>query len=597
MNSVAAAMQEEIDRFDGAALDALRERFGIDVAELAAIRAFSKVVDAKELAAEFAVMMAARSRLPAASEAAAEDEARFCAELLRAEAWAGDPEWINRLMRLWVACCEAGSDVGFVLEACAAMLAAAGRRLVGERAVVYQLEVDILFALERLMLGVAAVLTSATVHREQVLRSRLEELDEVTGLPNRRRFMRLLGNWLGTASESARIGLVVLTLEWGVAVQHLPLPDQDRLRLLIADALRDAVRPGDLLCATADNEWSLLMPGLRSPAQVRLAANRLVEVCESLLDGELRQLRGKISAGGAVGPEHGADAETLEHAARVALVVARQTGCGFEDYRVDIASTVQVYVDRERDFIRALQLQQFELVLQPQIDLRSGRCESAELLLRWYRESGESVAPLEVILLADRLGVLPQLSRWLVMHAVRTISELTAQGMPIRLSLNLTAADMRDDELPDLIGQGLRTWRVNPSQLTLEITETALLSDEVRVRQVIMRLRELGCDVALDDFGTGFSSLAYLRNLPVSELKIDQLFVRQLDQSERDRAIVEAVIRLGHGFGLRVVAEGVEDEATRDRLVASGCDLIQGYLLARPMPLEEFVDWYRNRLS
>ena len=124
---------------------------------------------------------------------------------------------------------------------------------------------------------------------------------------------------------------------------------------------------------------------------------------------------------------------------------------------------------------------------------------------------GDAVAPPEVILLADRLGVLPQLSRWLIMHSVRMISELTAQGMALRLSLNLTAADMRDEELPDLISQGLRTWRVNPSQLTLEITETALLSDEVRVRQVIVRLRELGCDVALDDFGTGFSSLAYLR--------------------------------------------------------------------------------------
>lgn len=125
--------------------------------------------------------------------------------------------------------------------------------------------------------------------------------------------------------------------------------------------------------------------GFAQPAQVRLAANRLVEVCESLLDGELRQLRGRIAAGGAVGPAHGADPETLEHAARVALVVARQTGRGFEDYREDIASTVQVYVDQERDFIRALQLQQFELVLQPQIDLRTGRCESAELLLRWHR--------------------------------------------------------------------------------------------------------------------------------------------------------------------------------------------------------------------
>ena len=597
MNAITAAIQEEVDRFDSEALGALRERFGIDIAELAAIRAFAKVVDPKELSAEFAVLMAARGRLSSASESAAAGEALFCAELLRAEAWAGDPDWIGRLLRLWLGCCDSGSDVGFVLEACAATLAAAGRRLVGERAVVYQLEVDILFALERLMLGVAAVLSSSTIRREQRLRARLEEIDEVTGLPNRHRFMRLLGSWLDTASDSVRIGLVVLTLEWGVAVQHLPVPDQDRLRLMIADALRDVVRPGDLLCATGDNEWSLLMPALRSPAQVRLAANRLVEVCESLLDGELRQLRGRIAAGGAVGPEHGTDPETLEHAARIALVVARQTGRGFEDYRDDIAATVQVYVDQERDFIRALQLQQFELVLQPQLDTRSGRCESAELLLRWYRDSGDSVAPPEVILLADRLGVLPQLSRWLIMHSVRMISELTAQGMALRLSLNLTAADMRDEELPDLISQGLRTWRVNPSQLTLEITETALLSDEVRVRQVIVRLRELGCDVALDDFGTGFSSLAYLRNLPVSELKIDQLFVRQLDRSERDRAIVDAVIRLGHGFGLRVVAEGVEDEATRAVLAESGCDLLQGYLLARPMPLDEFVTWYRARSS
>ena len=568
---------------------------GVGTAELAAIRAFTRVVAPADFARAFAVCL---SQIAGGSVAAGGGEqaaARFCSDLANCTEWSDPQPWFDRVHADWARCVDSGAEAGFALDACAALVKAAARYLTSDGAGVGRLEMDILFAIDAFAWCVASLLSQALLPRRADGAAR-GDIDSLTGLPNRHAVGRLLAQWLPkVAGDSVRVGLVLLSIEWGVAVRHLPAIERDRLRLAVSQRLGEAVRAGDVLCASGDHEWSLLLPALRSPAQLRLAANKLINACEALLEGEFGERCGRLRAGGAAGPEHGRDALALEVAARTALLIARQRELDFEDYRGEFAGVVGDAIDFERELLNALHLQELQLYLQPQVRLSDGRCVSVELLLRWQRHSGEWVAPPRIIEGAQQIGVLPRLSNWLIMHGAKVAAELAQAGVDVRVNLNVTANDLIDDELPVMVAQALDTWRVPPERYGLEITESALVSDEQRAARLIAELRELGCPVALDDFGTGFSSLAYLRNLPVTELKIDQMFVRQLAHSRPDQAIVEAVMRLADGFGLQVVAEGVEDEQARHLLAEAGCDLIQGHLEARAMPLAEFIGWWRAR--
>ncbi len=570
---------------------------GVGSAERAAIRAFARVVAQGDFARDFAMALGRLARDTVAGGSAEAAQAAFCGELAACGGWQEGEAWFERVSASWAECLACGAGVGFALDACAALVKAAERHLAGERAVVYQLEMDILFAVDAFAWCVASLLARQSVAEASTgaVAVAVAEHDSLTGLPNRRRYTRLLDDWLVAAGPDGRVGLVVLGMEWGVAVQHLPLAERDRLRLAVTERLNVAVRPGDVLCSTGEHEWSLLLPVLRSPAQVRLAANKLIASCESLLDGEFRELCGQLTGGGAFGPDHGDDTASLEFAARTALLAARKADQRFEDYRDEMSTLVDETVEFERELLGAIYRQELRLFLQPQVRFDDGRCTSAELLLRWQRRNGEWVPPPRVIDAAHRMGVLPKLSRWLIMHAAHMAAMLAGQAVDVKVNLNVTAIDLRDEELPELVAQALTTWRVPADRFGIEVTETALVTDHHHAAELISRLRALGCPVALDDFGTGFSSLAYLRNLPVTALKIDQLFVRQLGTSKADQAIVDAIMRLADGFGLQVVAEGVEDPSARDLLRAAGCDLMQGYLESAAMPLDEFVAWWRQR--
>ena len=567
---------------------------GVGTAEMAAIRAFTRVVSPADFARGFAACLAqiAHGSVPAGGGEQA--QARFCSELATCTAWTEPEPWFTRVHASWVGCVDAGAEAGFALDACAALVKSAARYLAGNGTASYRLEMDILFAIDAFAWCVASLLSQELLSRRTGGTAR-GDIDVLTGLPNRHALERLLGQWLSGAEERARVGLVILSMEWGVAVRHLPAVERDRLRLLVTRHLGDALRGGDVLCVTGDHEWTLLLPGLRSAAQLRLAANKLIMACDVLLEGELGERSGRLQAGGAVGPEQGRDAVSLEVAARTALLIARERELDYEDYREELADVVDEAIDFERELLNALHLQELQFYLQPQVRLSDGRCVAVELLLRWQRHDGEWVAPPRIVDGAQRIGVLPRLSNWLIMHGAKVAATLEQAGVDVKVNLNVTASDLIDDELPVMVAQALETWRVAPARYGLEITESALVSDEQRAARLIAELRELGCPVALDDFGTGFSSLAYLRNLPVTELKIDQMFVRQLAHSRPDQAIVEAVMRLADGFGLQVVAEGVEDEQARHLLAEAGCDLIQGHLEARAMPLAEFIGWWRAR--
>ena len=576
--------------FDGEAVARLLRRYGIGPAEQAAVRAFGRIVSAAELATGLL------ERLNLDDEHAEAGLGRalrgFCRELAGVGQWDFLPGWPAALQSSWSECYLCGAVAEFPFIAVDALIGLCHERLFGERAMVHRLELDIQRALVRLGWCLGGLLATAAVDHEQNSRLAAEDGDPVLGLPNRRRFLALLGDMLPSPQSGQQLGLVVLQVEWGRSVDVLALDERDLLRLAMSEVMHGVLRSKDILCSIRDDEWAVLMPDLRHAAQVSLAGHKLVDACETMRSNSFPALRARFCAGGALAPEQAEAPLALEQAARSALVVAKAGGRPFDLYGGEIAARAEGEAAFETEVARALESQQFQLYLQPQVALPSRRVVGAEALLRWRRPDGRHVSPPEILRVVERIGLTPLLSRWVVQQAAQILATLTARGCDLRVSVNVVADDLNDPELPLFIRQTCDTWRVSPSRLCFEITESGLVSGEAASAETLKLVRQEGGRLALDDFGTGYSSMDYLRRLPLDELKIDKSFVERISASESDRAIVELMVRIAHTFNLEVVAEGVENREAEDALSRMGCDVAQGYLYAPPMPVHEFVDWW-----
>lgn len=572
---------------DGEALGCLLLRYGIGVAEQAAIRAFGRIVDSGALEAGLA------GRFGSSSEAGLPLEV-FCARLSRFAEWDFSPRWLQSLIGSWLDCYLAGAVTELPFLAIESLLADCQAQLIGERGVAHRLELDIQAALIRLGCCLGGVLAEATVDQEQAFRICAEDGDPVLGIPNRRRFLGLLDEHLRKAGAESVLGLVVMAAEWGCAADVLALDEQDHLRLALSDAMRAVLRPRDILCALGNAEWAVILPDLRSPAQVSLAAYKLVDACEAARSNAFPVLRGRFCAGGSWAPEQARDVLGLEKAARMAVNVARRSGQLFDVYCQDVARQADGDAHFETEVARAFEARQFQLYLQPQVALPSRRPVGAEALLRWTDAKGKVVSPARILQVFERLGLMADLSRWVIQQAAQSLAALDAAACPLRISANLVAEDLKDPELPLFIRQTCETWRIDPARLCFELTEGGLVSSEGMSVRTLEALKMAGGRVALDDFGTGYSSMDYLRRLPVDELKIDKSFVERIAQSASDRAIVELMVRIAHAFGLEVVAEGVESAETEGVLADMGCDCAQGFLYAPAMTVDAFIDWWQS---
>jgi EAL domain-containing protein (putative c-di-GMP-specific phosphodiesterase class I) len=246
---------------------------------------------------------------------------------------------------------------------------------------------------------------------------------------------------------------------------------------------------------------------------------------------------------------------------------------------------------------RAIEDDELVLHFQPLAELGSGEIVGAEALVRWDHPERGFIQPGEFIPLAERMGLLNPLSRHVVESALRQCAAWNASGLALRVSVNLTIPDLLDLELPEWIAELLSESSVRPEQLELEITESTILADPFRVRQVLKRVNELGVSLAIDDFGTGYSSLAYLKRLPVQRIKIDRSFVQDMCADANDATIVRSTIDLGRNLGLEIVAEGVESQESWEALREHGCTLAQGYLIGRPMPADELLGLIAKRAA
>ncbi|MEU1490520.1 bifunctional diguanylate cyclase/phosphodiesterase [Streptomyces sp. NPDC005776] len=431
-----------------------------------------------------------------------------------------------------------------------------------------------------------------------IARARAEEQlrDPLTGLPNRQWLLERTWTALEEAeSLGSRVGLVLIDLDRFRAVNdtlgHLA---GDRLLLQIADRLRLALPRGAEAARLGGDEFAVLLPTADSTTSVQRVARHLVAELSSPLDLDGLTLVLEASAGVAVHPDHALDAEGLLRRADVAMYQAKRDRTGVEVYESKRDSNTPDRLGLLGDLRRALDAGEVELHYQPKVRF-DGQVAGLEALVRWVHPERGRVPPDEFIAIAESSGLMPHLTEYVLETALAQVARWRAQGLFVPVAVNVSPRDVHTPGFAGGVAARLARHGVPAGALQLEITEHVLLEDPQRAADTLAGLTGHGVKMSLDDFGTGYSSLVHLRRLPVSELKIDRSFVARLAIDHEDAEIVRCTIDLAHSLGLLVVAEGVEDDETWERLRDLRCDAVQGWLVAAAMPPQETTAWLRAR--
>lgn len=323
-------------------------------------------------------------------------------------------------------------------------------------------------------------------------------------------------------------------------------------------------------------------------------------ICSALQQSvDLQDLNLSVNAhiGIAVFPDHGSESEELMRRSDIAMHVAKETGAQISLYQPGSDELHLRRLGLLRDLKEALVSDGLTMHYQPKAALADNAYIGAEALMRWHHPIFGNLNPEEFISIAESAGYINQLTRWMLNQTMRQLGQWHAGGLNVSLSVNISAHDLTDKELPSYLSDLLVRYDVNPGHLCLELTESSIMQDEQQALTMLNRLKSMGVRLSIDDFGTGFSSLSQLKRMPVDELKIDKSFILKLDQNDDDAVIVRSTIELGHNMGLSVVAEGVENGVSLGLLGQYGCDMIQGYFLAKPMAAEELGEWVDRRRS
>ncbi|GAA2771600.1 cyclic Di-GMP phosphodiesterase RmdB [Streptomyces rameus] len=431
-------------------------------------------------------------------------------------------------------------------------------------------------------------------------RARAEEQlrDPLTGLPNRQWLLERIWTALDDAERiGARAALMLIDLDRFRSVNdtlgHLA---GDRLLLQIADRLRLALPRGAEAARLGGDEFAVLLPVADSTTSATRVARGLVAALSSPLDLDGLTLVLEASAGVAVFPDHALDAEGLLRRADVAMYQAKRDRTGVEVYESKRDSNTPDRLGLLGDLRRALDAHEVQLHYQPKVRF-DGQVAGLEALVRWVHPERGKVPPDEFIAIAESSGLMPHLTEYVLETALGQVALWRAQGLRVPVAVNVSPRDVHTPGFAGSVAARLARHGVPAGALQLEITEHVLLEDPQRAADTLAGLTGHGVKMSLDDFGTGYSSLVHLRRLPVSELKIDRSFVARLAVDAEDAAIVRCTVDLAHSLGLLVVAEGVEDDETWERLRDLGCDAVQGWLVAAAMPPEEATAWLLARGS
>ena len=422
--------------------------------------------------------------------------------------------------------------------------------------------------------------------------------DALTGLPNRVRFDRRLREVFARSETGRGFALCFIDLDrFKLINDSLGHGAGDAVLVDVARRLRGVCRSEDTLARLAGDEFVLLLEGTADATAAASAATRVLDALSPPVAFGGREIDVGASLGLALYPADGGDIESLLRNADAAMYAAKAAGRNtFRFYDEAMNRRAMQRLALESDLRRALGRNQLELFYQPQIRAADNGLAGAEALLRWRHPERGLVSPVEFIPVAEELGIIAELGDWALQEAARQMVAWRQHGLPVpRVAVNLSPRQFDDPDLADRIEGIITAAGADKAWLELEITESAAMQQPERAIQILRQLRQRGLHVAMDDFGTGHSSLAMLCTLPLNVLKLDRSFVQHLPDSETDAAVAGAVVSLARQLRLAVVAEGVETPGQQQFLADLGCDLLQGYLYARPLPAGEFEAWVRQR--
>jgi diguanylate cyclase (GGDEF)-like protein/PAS domain S-box-containing protein len=447
--------------------------------------------------------------------------------------------------------------------------------------------------------GVLVVGRDFTEHRrrEQEL-ARAAAHDALTGLPNRALLSMRLEQALAQSRRSGRgFAVAVADLDGFKRINDtLGHGVGDALLTQVAARLKSELRGVDTVARVGGDEFVLVLPEIETNAQADALARRLIESMRTpfLVGGHTQFVT--ISMGFALHPSHAANAESLTHCADAALYRAKDLGRNrWQLFNQELAAQRSEYLDLEQAMFEGVRNGEFLLYYQP-IARADGTVTGAEALMRWPRAGGGMVSPVDFIPIAETNGLINLLGAWALRTACVQAVQWDSQGIPgMSIAVNVSPRQFRHGQFLAEVRQALAESGIAPSRLVLEVTEGVLLHNPEQAQGLLLSLQRLGVRISVDDFGTGYSSLSYLKRLPLTSLKIDHLFVRDMVTSQNDRVIVSAVLSMARELGLQVVAEGVESIEQLDFLRDKGCPFVQGYYIGAPMPAANFVSAVKAR--
>ncbi|HEX3802788.1 MAG TPA: EAL domain-containing protein [Solirubrobacteraceae bacterium] len=438
--------------------------------------------------------------------------------------------------------------------------------------------------------------------RELIRQSEINEHqalhDPLTGLPNRTLFSERIGHAIRQAQRSkTRLAVALIDLDRFKEVNDsLGHSAGDHLLINVGERMSEALRASDTVARLGGDEFGLLLPELTDAHDVLPVLERLQAGLEQPIHVQSLPIGIEASIGIAIYPDHGEDAQTLIQRADVAMYDAKRDGCTYTFYDDDAHDYDVTSLTLVAELRRAIAERELVLYYQPKAALASGSVTSVEALVRWVHPERGMVFPDSFIPIAQETSLIGPLTLYVIEEALRQVRAWSEEGLELTVAVNLSTRNLLDRGFPNQVAELLRRWEVASEWLELEVTESSMLANPTRAKAVLGELSALGIRLSIDDFGTGYSSLAYLRQLPIDEIKIDRSFVIGMGVEAGDAVIVRSTVDLGRNLGLEVVAEGVETVETWECLRELGCNTAQGYFLSRPMPAEQMSDWLRTRL-
>lgn len=417
--------------------------------------------------------------------------------------------------------------------------------------------------------------------------------DNLTRLPTRAQFeTQLAATVVQCDASGSRLALLFINLDGFKPVNDtFGHNSGDRVLQAVGKRLKACADSHDVIARVGGDEFLMLLVNAGTPDEVSHRARKIVGSLAQPIDIEEREVGIGCSIGIAFYPDDGQHAKLIARADSAMYAAKRAGGGGFCFFTTAMEDDARERFDLLRDLRLALERKELELYYQPKIDAATGKVTAAEALLRWQHPTRGMVPPSMFIPIAERFGLIRSIGQWVIDDACRQARVWQDKGLKMRVAINLSAAQMRQEDIVARIEGALARHRVDPSLLTCEITESVAMEDTRATQATFRELGTAGIHLSIDDFGTGHSSLAYLRKLPAEELKIDRSFVLDVEFSADARAVVEAVVKLAHALSLKVVAEGVENEHQQQILVQLGCDELQGFLFARPMTARALLRW------